>query len=271
MLGSRGRIANTRVTCSIENLHQGDYKTLFVRYRIPPRTKGLQAASLRITSRGSPSAPFEQTVILTDPINAYAAAMLRHSGAVVDFAEALREIGAHYYNAERDVKRLELALRLSQETKLSLESAKRNIQTGALTQELSVITKYVEILIGRVAENRRPFVPPSRSAPDSRLPNESRPVSVPHLVSETRPVREPRPANGAPPADGVHPIRETRPVNSAPDGAPPASGVHPIRETRPANSALLVPEPRPADEALSMDETLSDDERPFGEWNPFDE
>jgi Ca-activated chloride channel family protein len=235
VLGCRGRIANTRVTCSIENLRQGDYKTLFVRYRIPPRAQGLQLASFRITSQGSPgtSDSFERGIALTDPGNDYTVGMLRHSGAVVDFALALREIGAHYYNPERDVSRLELALRLSQETKLSMESAKRNLQKPVLNQELSVITKYVEILTGRVAENRRPFVP--APAPVPRPMSEARPVSETRLAIETHPV------NGAPPVNRIPPVSETRPVNRAP----------PVRETLPGNEASPVSEIPPVNETRS--------------------
>jgi Ca-activated chloride channel family protein len=205
VLGGLGRIENTRITCSIENIHVGDYRTVFIRYRIPPRNRGLQLAALRITNQGSPGGgadAFEREIVLTDPVNDYAVGMLRHSGAIVDFALALKEIGTHYYNPERDVRRLELALRLSQETKLSLESSKRNLQKPVLNQELSVITKYVEILTSRVAENRRPFVPVPRPVTEPRPMNEvRRPVSETRLVSETRPVTGTRPVNGTPPAE----------------------------------------------------------------------
>ncbi|GHV32649.1 hypothetical protein AGMMS4952_23400 [Spirochaetia bacterium] len=208
VVGYRGRIAGTRVTCSIENLRPGDYKTLFVRYRIPPHNRGLQLASFRITSQGSPetSDSFERRIVLTDPVNDYAVGMLRHSGAVVDFTLALREIGAYYYNPEHRVSQLEMALRLSQETKLSLESAKRDLQKPVLNQELSVITKYVEILTGRVAENRRPYVP----APQPL--NEARPVGAARLITETPPVNRALPLIEVPSVSGVPPVSEVPPV-----------------------------------------------------------
>jgi Ca-activated chloride channel family protein len=250
VLGGLGRIENTRVTCGIENIHPGDNRTLFVRYRIPPRTRGLQVASLRITNQGSPggsSDAFERSIALTDPINDYAVGMLRHSGAVVDFAVALKEIGAHYYNAERDAKRQELALRISQETKLSLESAKRNLQKPVLSQELSVITKYVEILIGRVAETRRPYV--SRAAPIPPI-NAARPMGETRLVSETRPVNVT--SNGARPVSAAPPVvNESRPVNAT----PPVSGTPSVNEVRPVSETPPVNEPSSESEALPVNGT----------------
>jgi Ca-activated chloride channel family protein len=176
VLGYRHSRENNRVICRINRLYQGDYKTLFVRYRIPPQNRGLQVAALHIKTPQGSSAPevglytdgnttpgmpgsFEQVVVLTDPVNDFAEGMLRRSGAVLDFANAVREIAAHYYNRENDLTRLESALQISYETGRKLETLKQSLRNDeAFDPELSVIAKYIEILNDRIAENRRSFV-----------------------------------------------------------------------------------------------------------------
>jgi Ca-activated chloride channel family protein len=176
VLGYQNRIEQNRVICRIDRLRQGDYKTLFVRYRIPPQNRGLQVAALRVRSldgkrrpeaglyTGGGTAPgdpasFERVVVLTDPTNDFAARMLRYSGAALDFAEAVREIGSHYYNREDDLTRLETALQLAAKTSRTMEEVKRSLQNeAAFDPELSVLAKYTQILNERIADNRRSFL-----------------------------------------------------------------------------------------------------------------
>jgi Ca-activated chloride channel family protein len=175
VLGYQNRIEKNRALCRIDTLHQGDYKTLFVRYRIPPQNRGLQVVALRArtqdgsrtevglytdgnTAPGGPAA-FERVVALTDPPNDFAARMLRYSGAVLDFAEAVREIGAHYYNREDDLTRLESALQLAHKTSRTMEEVKRSLQNEtAFDPELLVLAKYTQILNERLADTRRSFL-----------------------------------------------------------------------------------------------------------------
>jgi Ca-activated chloride channel family protein len=175
VLGYQNRIENNRVISRIDQLHQGDYKTLFVRYRIPPQNRGLQVAALRVrtqdgsrpevglytdgnTAPGGPAA-FERVVALTDPANDFAARMLRYSGAVLDFAEAVREIGGHYYNRGDDLTRLEAALEIASKTSRTMEEVKRSLQNeAAFDPELGVLAKYTQILNERLADTRRPFL-----------------------------------------------------------------------------------------------------------------
>jgi Ca-activated chloride channel family protein len=181
VLGYQHRIENNRVICRITSLHQGDYKTLFVRYRIPPQNRGIQVAALHVKNPRGPSAPetglytdentapgmpgsFERVVVLTDPVNDFAAGMLRKSGAVLNFANAVREIGGHYYNRENDLTRLESALQISRATGQELETVKRSLRNDeAFDPELSVIAAYAAILNDRIAENRRSFIHETRS------------------------------------------------------------------------------------------------------------
>jgi Ca-activated chloride channel family protein len=175
VLGYQNRIEQNRVLCRIDSLHQGDYKTLFVRYRIPPQNRGLQVAALRArtgdgsspevglytdgnTAPGGPAA-FERVVALTDPVNDFAARMLRYSDAVLGFAEAAREIGAHYYNRGDDLTRLESALEIASKTSRTMEEVKRSLQNdAAFDPELAVLAKYTRILNERLAETRRSFL-----------------------------------------------------------------------------------------------------------------
>jgi Ca-activated chloride channel family protein len=104
-------------------------------------------------------APFERIVVLTDPTNDFAARMLRYSGVVLDFAEAVREIGSHYYNREDDLTRLESALEIAHKTSRTMEEVKRSLQNeGAFENELAVLAKYTQILNERIADNRRSFL-----------------------------------------------------------------------------------------------------------------
>jgi Ca-activated chloride channel family protein len=175
VLGYHNRIEQNRVLCRVDRLHQGDYKTLFVRYRLPPENRGLQVAALRVRSldgkrpdaglytgvdaaSGDPVA-FQRVIVLTEPANDFAARMLRYSGAALDFAEAVREIGSHYYNREDDLTRLETALQLATKTSRAMEEAKRSLQNeAAFEPELSVLSAYTQILSERMADNRRSFL-----------------------------------------------------------------------------------------------------------------
>jgi Ca-activated chloride channel family protein len=174
VLGYLNRIENNRVISRVDTLHQGDYKTLFVRYRIPPQNHGLQVATLQAQTQGSKSevglyidgntapggpAAFERVVVLTDPTNSFADRMLRHSGAVLDFAGAVREIGAHYYNRGDDLTRLESALQIASQTSRAMEEVKRILRNeSAFDPELAILAKYTQILNERLADTRRSFL-----------------------------------------------------------------------------------------------------------------
>jgi Ca-activated chloride channel family protein len=175
VLGYQNRIENNRVISRVESLHQGDYKTFFVRYRIPPQNQGLQVAILQArtldgsaapevglyrdgdTAPGMPAA-FERVVTLTDPATNFAARMLRYSGAALDFAEAVREIGGHYYNRSDDPARLESALQIANKTRRTMEEVKWSVQNeDAFNPELAVLAKYTQILNERLADTGRSF------------------------------------------------------------------------------------------------------------------
>jgi Ca-activated chloride channel family protein len=168
-LGYQNRIENNRVTSRVDRLYQGDYKTLFVRYRIPPPNQGLQVAVLKVqTQDGSrpevdlytapEPAVFERVASLAGPESDFSIRMLRYSAAVLDFAEAVWEIGAHYHNRENDLTRLERALQIARKTSQTLEEVKRSLQSeGAFDAELSVLAKYTQILNEKLADTRRSF------------------------------------------------------------------------------------------------------------------
>ncbi|WP_041610953.1 VWA domain-containing protein [Treponema primitia] len=184
VLGFQRRIEKNRVICRIPSLHQGDYKTLFVRYRIPPQNQGLQVAAVQVRNQQerkpiivpeiglytdgntTPDLPsgFNRVIVLTDQTNDFAARMLLHSRAVLNFAETIREVGNHYYNNAGDLTRLETALRLDHEASRILETTKRSLQyDNAYYPELGILAKYAELLNDRIGENRRSFMNESRS------------------------------------------------------------------------------------------------------------
>jgi Ca-activated chloride channel family protein len=169
VLGYPRWIENNRVICLLPSLHQGDYKTLFVRYRIPSQNRGLQTVSVHVqnknkekpelgiytdenTATGLPGI-FERLVVLTDPAPEFASRMLRYSGAVLNFADTVREVGDHYHSGAGDPVRLEKALELSRETRRTLETVKWSLRNdAAFIPELAVLSKYAEILNAGIAE-----------------------------------------------------------------------------------------------------------------------
>jgi Ca-activated chloride channel family protein len=151
VLGDRRHMENGRILWNIGSLHCGDYETLLVRYRIPVRSQGIQLAAIHLSARNRDDDVFKRVVILTDPLNDPAARMLRFSGAVYDFAGAIRDIGGLYYG-KNDPARMTSALHLARETKRRLEAVREGFQYGAdFDRELALITRYVEILSGRTA------------------------------------------------------------------------------------------------------------------------
>jgi Ca-activated chloride channel family protein len=148
--GIQYKIENNRVISRLPNLHQGDYKTLLIHYRIPPQNRERLTAVFRVTETDSPTAP-EQVIVLTDPPDEDASRTVIRSQAMVHFAEAMREIGDIYYAGGDNTDRFRTALQRTGEAQQELENTRQQLgDASAFTPELAVLSRYSELLTGEL-------------------------------------------------------------------------------------------------------------------------
>jgi Ca-activated chloride channel family protein len=238
--GYYNRIKNNQVYSRVHNLRQGDYRTLLIRYRIPPQPPNLPIASLRITNQDAipgvafytdgNTAPeklgsFNKVIILTELPDDFAERMILISESALDFVEALGEIGNHYYNGGGDFSRLEAALNLTAETGVKLETTQQDLWNWDIfTPELDVLEQYYTILNAKVAANKKPGedTPVLISAAESPLPEPSPPPESPPPEPSLPPSAAPPPQNTADtevPDNGRYSRMFFRTVPSAPSAA----------------------------------------------------
>ncbi|MDR2576193.1 MAG: VWA domain-containing protein, partial [Treponema sp.] len=188
--GYQNRIEGNRISYKLPGLHLGDYETILVRYRMQSNTQGQanggerELARFSVTAKdllGRPLPLIERTVgvVLSESSSdGISSGMVLHSGTMLYFAEALKEIGDLYYagqddlsalsQLERDVgsrepsasqrermdtlkenflKRLESALKITRDSRLELENAKLRLDDQkAFTPELEILVNYDNIL-----------------------------------------------------------------------------------------------------------------------------
>ena len=188
--GYQNRIEGNRISYKLPGLHLGDYETILVRYRIQGNTQSQsgggerELARFRVSAKdllGRPLPPVERTVgiVLSESSSdGISSGMVLHSGTMLYFAEALKEIGDLYYagqddlsalsQLERDVgsrepsasqrermdalkenflKRLQAALKITRDSRLELENAKLRLDDQkAFTHELEILVNYDNIL-----------------------------------------------------------------------------------------------------------------------------
>jgi hypothetical protein len=245
------RIKDNQVNSRVHNLRQGDYRTLLVRYRIPPQFQNLPIASLRITNQDAipgvafytdgNTAPeelgsFNKEIILTEPPGDFAERMILISESALGFAEAVGEIGNHYYNGGGDFSRLEAALNLTAETGVKLETAQEDLWNWDIfTPELDVLEQYYTILNAKIAANKKPgedtpaLISAAKSPPPKPSPPPESPPPEPAALSETPPPVEPPPP----------------PEPAALSESPPPQEPSPPPESPPPEPAVLAESPPP--------------------------
>ncbi|MDR3334181.1 MAG: VWA domain-containing protein [Treponema sp.] len=188
ILGAWGyphQIENNRIMYQVPTLFQGDYKTLVVHYRIPPQVSGNELASFQVHAQDQVGRPFEKTLHVSpsDPADAHTDRMVRYSEAMVQFAEALKDIGDRYYTAEDEPSRLQTALQRARETGIELAKVKKELQdSDAFTQELALLTRYYALLIEKLSSDQRGLAVETLSRMSaenttSRMSSEAEPVS----------------------------------------------------------------------------------------------
>jgi Ca-activated chloride channel family protein len=186
--GYQNRIEGNRIYYKLSGLHLGDYETILVRYRLPPQTVPSGAerelARFRVSAMdllGRPLPPEERSigiVLSESAADGISSGMVLHSGTMLRFAEALKEIGSLYYAGQDDLtafsqlerdtagrqpstaqqermntlnenflRRLETALKMTRDCRLELENAKLRLDDAkAFTSELEILVNYDGIL-----------------------------------------------------------------------------------------------------------------------------
>jgi Ca-activated chloride channel family protein len=154
--GYEHRIEKNHIYYQLPALHVGDYKTILVRYRLPPQSPGnkKQLATCRIKAQNNSGIPFslqEKTLNIAlsedDPLEGIAVNKVLHSGTMLYFAETLKEIGKLYYAEGKDLRSLETALQKTREKNAELDQVKLRLDNKDLfTQEQNLLSQYDAIL-----------------------------------------------------------------------------------------------------------------------------
>jgi len=186
--GYQNRIEGSRIFYKLSGLHLGDYETILVRYRLQPQTVSPGAerelARFRVNAKdllGTSMPPEERSIgiVLSESApDGISSGMVLHSGTMLRFAEALREIGSLYYAGQDDLtafsqlerdtqgrqpsiaqqermdtlnenflRRLEAALKMTRDCRMELENAKLRLDDAkAFTSELEILVNYDGIL-----------------------------------------------------------------------------------------------------------------------------
>jgi TolB-like protein len=186
--GYQNRIEGNRIFYKLPGLHLGDYETILARYRLQSQAVPLggekEIARFRVNAKdllGRVLPPEERiagVVLAESATDGISSGMVLHSGTMLHFAEALKEIGVIYYEGQDDLaalsqlerevgsrepsaaqrtrmdnlkenllKRLEAALRMTRDCRLELENAKLRLDDAkAFNNELEILARYDEIL-----------------------------------------------------------------------------------------------------------------------------
>jgi len=186
--GYQNRVEGNRIFYKLSGLHLGDYETILVRYHMQPQTVSSGAerelARFRVNAKDLLGRPMPQEersvgiVLSESAADGISSGMVLHSGTMLNFAEALKEIGGLYYAGQDDLtafsqlerdtqgrqpsaaqqermdslnenflKRLEAALKMTRDCRLELENAKLRLDDAkAFTSELEILVNYDGIL-----------------------------------------------------------------------------------------------------------------------------
>ncbi|MDR1904489.1 MAG: VWA domain-containing protein [Treponema sp.] len=192
--GLEYQIDRNLVSFQIPAIHQADYKTLLVRYRLPPLFAGKKSASFYIRAaadtEGENFVAQSGEIALTNEPDAAASKALQRSEAMLNFADSLKEIGNIYYSTAEIADRLGRALALTRQSRLDIEDARLSLKdTYAFTPELEILSRYDEILMAGLTErgvHTEPFAP--RIAEPVEVPIEEPPIPVTVTVYEEPPI-----------------------------------------------------------------------------------
>jgi Ca-activated chloride channel family protein len=200
--GLEYQIDRNVVSFQIPAIHQADYKTLLVHYRLPSLFAGKKSASFYIRAMADPEGgkivSQAGEIALTQEPDTAASRTLQRSAAMLNFAGSLKEIGDIYYGTAEIADRLGRALAITRQSRRDLEDAGLNLkEADAFTPELAILSRYDEILMASLTArgvHTEPFAP--RIAEPVEIPEPPAPVMAtvdeeprPALLVEPEPIR----------------------------------------------------------------------------------
>jgi Ca-activated chloride channel family protein len=169
--GYNHSITGSRVTYSQATLHNRDYETILVRYRMAAQRKTGPAELARFTvdyedleGRPHTVGPVVARVQLVEdanPLAGYSNGMVLHSGTMLAFAESMRTIGQLYYQDQEHrmalaaglaqidgeaVGRLTRARQITGQTKRELANAALRLDVDTFDDEIAIMDSYIEAL-----------------------------------------------------------------------------------------------------------------------------
>ncbi len=174
--GYNNRVEGSRIHYSQDTLHNRDYETILVHYRLAPTGQlgrqdlarftldytGLDGARQRI----GPLTVSAELVGTASPVAGFSNGMVLKSGTMLHFAQSLIRIGELYYSCQEELNRinaaaageqvtqmenavkgkLEQALEATIDTKKELVNARTRLDNEGFDEEIEILDKYIEIL-----------------------------------------------------------------------------------------------------------------------------
>jgi Ca-activated chloride channel family protein len=175
--GYNNRIDGSTIYYSQPTLHNRDYETVLIHYRLKPTSRlgrqSLGQFSLSYTGTDGkrrqlgPLPVDAELVDSVSPVAGFSNGMVLNSGSMLHFAQSLVEIGELYYSCQEDLDRLNYggigeeedqgmeasvedkmkqALEMTIEAKKELVNAKIRLDNEGFNDEIEILDKYIEIL-----------------------------------------------------------------------------------------------------------------------------
>ncbi len=175
--GYNNQVNGQAINYSQDTLHNRDYETILVHYRLKPHSQfgwqNLARFSLSYTGldgKRKQSGPFYLNAEFVDtpsPVAGFSNGMVLQSGTMLHFAQSLVEIGELYYSCQEDLDRinygrvseeevqeveasveqkLKQTLEITIETKKELVNARIRLDNEGFDDEIEILDNYIDIL-----------------------------------------------------------------------------------------------------------------------------
>jgi Ca-activated chloride channel homolog len=186
--GYNNQINGQVINYSQDTLHNRDYETILVHYRLNPQTQlgqqNIAKFSLTYTGLDGTKKEFEplyidaEVVDTYSPVSGFSNGMVLKSGTVLHFAQSLVEIGELYYSCQEDLdginygsvseekivevealvgEKLKKTLEITIESKKELVNARIRLGNEGFDDEIEILDNYIDIL-GRELELEQQYV-----------------------------------------------------------------------------------------------------------------
>jgi Ca-activated chloride channel family protein len=171
--GYNHQIEESTISYSQATLHNRDYETILVHYRLEPQellgTQSLAVFSLSYTGldgerkESGPHYINAEFVDTPSPVAGFSNGMVLKSGTMLHFAQSLVEIGELYYSFQDPQRQaliaagevdpeakltpaLEQALEITIESKKELVNARTRLDNEGFDDEIEILDRYIEVL-----------------------------------------------------------------------------------------------------------------------------